>query len=440
MVVQSVLDLQKLQKRIHTEVSYMAPIFVDQHSHPAVNQVSSLHIAFNDGEYFCVPFNHPDGIPLSVELKDAFKIVTLYKREILHAFPSVPHERVHDVATILHLSSTSIPEIREYYTPNIQRTLQQFQFKNLHLSIPLTMWMEYGHNLLRFIHESYKKHTTPDGYEFVNNTIIPTLTTIEKSGLHIDQNILTEHFGSDIKKYITNNTIYSEYNPYTATGRPSNKYGGINFAALNKSDGTRGAFTSRYGDDGLLIQFDYEAFHLRLVGAQMGYDLPNSSVHTFLAQQYYGKQEVNPEEYEASKARTFALMYGMTEDFGNVEFFHKVRKYSELMWEIYRTSGYVKTKTGKKLVVEEPSQNKVFNYSVQWLETESALTNVAKVCELLEGRLTKPILYTYDALLLDLHRSEAALLPRIKSLLEGEMYPTRMYKGKNYNELLKVEI
>jgi len=404
MVVQSVLDLQKLQKRIDTEVSYMAPILVDQHSHPAVNQVSSLHIAFNDGEYFCVPFNHPDGIPLSVELKDAFKIVTLYKREILHAFPSVPHERVHDVATILHLSSNSIPEIREYYTPNIQRTLQQFQFKNLHLSIPLTMWMEYGHNLLRFIHESYKKHTTPDGYEFVNNTIIPTLTTIEKSGLCIDQNILTEHFGSDIKKYITNNTIYSEYNPYTATGRPSNKYGGINFAALNKSDGTRGAFTSRYGDDGLLIQFDYEAFHLRLVGAQMGYDLPNSSVHT------------------------------------NVDFFHKVRKYSELIWEIYRSSGYVKTKTGKKLVVEEPSQNKVFNYSVQWLETESALTNVAKVCELLKGRLTKPILYTYDALLLDLHRSEAAMLPAIKSLLEGEMYPTRMYKGKNYNELLKVEI
>ena len=347
---------------------------------------------------------------------------------------------MHDVATILHLSSTSIPEIREYYTPNIQRTLQQFQFKNLHLSIPLVMWMEYGHNLLRFIHESYKKHTTPDGYEFVNNTIIPTLTTIEKSGLHIDQNILIEHFGADIKKYITNNIIYSEYNPYTATGRPSNKYGGINFAALNKSDGTRAAFTSRYGEDGLLIQFDYEAFHLRLVAAQMGYDLPNSSVHTFLAQQYYGKQEVNPDEYEASKAKTFALMYGVTEDFGNVEFFHKVRKYSELMWEIYRTSGYVKTKTDKKLIVEEPSQNKVFNYSVQWLETESALQNVAKVCDLLKGRLTKPILYTYDALLLDLHRSETAMLPRIKYLLENETYPTRMYKGKNYNELLKVEI
>lgn len=248
-----------------------------------------------------------------------------------------------------------------------------------------------------------------------------------------------EHYG-DVKKYINNNTIYSEYNPYTSTGRPSNKYGGINFAAINKNDGTRRAFTSRYGDDGLLIQFDYEAFHLRLVGAQINYNLPTSSVHTYLAQQYYGKQEVTPDEYEQSKARTFALMYGMNEDFGGVEFFHNVRKYSEQLWDFYKVMGFIKTNSGKRIVVDEPSPNKVFNYSVQWLETEEALSKVSMVCQLLEGKLTKPILYTYDALLLDLHRSETAMLPRIKSLLEEGGYPTRMYKGRNYDELEMIKI
>ena len=436
MLVQSVMELEKLQTRIETEASVVVPIFVDQNLHPAANQLSSVHILI-DQDYYCVPLNHPDAVPMTISLENAFKVITLYKREILHSF-KVPQERVHDVATILHLSSNSIPEVREYYTPIITRTLQQFQFKNLHLSVPITMWMDYGRKLTKFVRDNFYTEI-PEGYEFVSNVVIPTLTTIEKSGIAVNPTILTEHFG-DVKKYITNNTIYSEYNPYTATGRPSNKYGGINFAALNKNDGTRESFVSRYGDDGLLIQFDYEAFHLRLVAAQIGYKLPETSVHTFLAQQYYGTQEVNPDEYEASKARTFALMYGMSEDFGGVEFFHKVRQYSQQLWEIYRNLSSVKTKTGKRIVVDDPSANKVFNYSVQWLETETALQNVAKVCELLNDKLTKPILYTYDAILLDLHRSETALLPRIKLLLEDGGYPTRMYKGKNYNELEMVKI
>jgi hypothetical protein len=296
--------------------------------------------------------------------------------------------------------------------------------------------MDYGRKLTQFLRDAFYNEI-PDGYDFVNDTIIPTLTTIEKSGMHVDVGVLYEHY-ADVKKYVSNNTVYSEYNPYTSTGRPSNKYGGINFAALNKNDGIRSAFTSRYGEDGLLIQFDYEAFHLRLVGAEINYTLPTTSVHTYLAQQYYGKQEVTPDEYEQSKARTFALMYGMHEDFGGVDFFHKVRKYSDLLWEFYKTNGYIRTKTGKKLMVDDPSPNKVFNYSVQWLETEEVLTRVSRVCDVLNGKLTKPILYTYDALLLDLHRSETALLPRIKHLMEEGGFPTRMYKGKNYNELMPV--
>lgn len=434
MLVQSVTELQHVQHRINTETSFVMPIFVDQHAHPSTNTLSSLHILI-DTDYYCIPINHPDAISMNVTLDTAYDVVTLYKREILHSF-KIPQERVHDLATILQLSRKVVPEVREYYTPIITRMMQQFQFKNLHLSVPLMVWMNYGQRITQFLRESFYTEI-PDAYDFVSNTIIPTLTTIEKSGIYVDTNVLYKHY-PDVKKYVINNTVYSEYNPYTVTGRPSNKYGGINFAALNKHDGIRSAFTSRHGEDGLLIQLDYEAFHLRLVGAQINYTLPNSSVHTYLAQQYYGKQEVTPEEYEQSKARTFALMYGMTDDFGGVEFFHKVRKYSDILWQSYKTNGYIKTKTGKRIVVDDPSQNKVFNYLVQWLETEEAMSRVSNVCNLLTDKLTKPILYTYDALLLDLHRSETALLPRIKYLMEEGGFPTRMYKGKNYDELIPV--
>ena len=131
MIVQTVTDIERIQKKMENEVSYVAPIFVDQHLHPTVNELSSLHILFDDNEYVCIPFNHPDGIPLNIDVTNAKKMVTLYKRELLHAFPKLDTSRVDDVAAMLHLSSTNIPEIREYYTPSIQRTLQQFQFKNL---------------------------------------------------------------------------------------------------------------------------------------------------------------------------------------------------------------------------------------------------------------------------------------------------------------------
>lgn len=434
MIAQSVTDIEKIQKKLQHEISYVIPVFIDQHLHPAINSLSSLHILFDDNEYVCIPINHPDGIPLDIDISNAYKIVTLYKRELLHAYPKLNQTKVEDVASILHLSANTIPEIREYYTPTIQRTLQQFQFKNLHLSVPLVVWMEYAHKILGYIRDKYRVEK-PNGYDFINNMVIPTLTTIEKSGIHVNQTIFNEYFNKSAQN-IKNMMTYTEYNPYTATGRPSNKFGGINFAALNKNTGVRSAFDSRFGDDGLLIQFDYEAFHLRLVANQLNYKLPSSSVHKYLAEQYYNSSNITDEQYEASKARTFAIMYGMNEDVGNVEFFKKVRKYTEHLWEVYQDLGFVVSKTGKKIIVEDPSPNKVFNYTVQWMETEEAMTRISSVCEFLNGMLTKPILYTYDALLLDLHRSEAALLPRIRKLLEADVYPTRMYKGKNYEDLI----
>ena len=291
MIVQSVMELERIQRKMENEVSYVAPIFMDQNVHPTVNELSSLHILFDDSEYVCIPFNHPDGIPLSIDVTRAKKMVTLYKRELLHAFPTLDQMKVDDVASILHLSAVRIPEVREYYAPNIQRTLQQFQFKNLHLSVPLMVWMEYAHKLLGYVRDQYRKEK-PSGFEFVNNTVIPTLTTIEQSGLHIDTELFVKTFGEDVKKYVKNHMFYSEYNPYTSTGRPSNRFGGVNFAALNKSDGSRKCFTSRYGEDGILLQLDYEAFHLRLVAHQLNYQLPTTSVHRYLAEQYYNTTQI----------------------------------------------------------------------------------------------------------------------------------------------------
>ena len=79
--------------------------------------------------------------------------------------------------------------------------------------------------------------------------------------------------------------IYSEYNPYTSTGRPSNRFGGLNFAALNKSDGSRKQFISRFSN-GVLVEMDFDAYHLRLIADKIGYDFPSGSVHEHMSKFY----------------------------------------------------------------------------------------------------------------------------------------------------------
>jgi DNA polymerase I-like protein with 3'-5' exonuclease and polymerase domains len=270
------------------------------------------------------------------------------------------------------------------------------------------------------MYRKYQPTETTEAFRFTNDTVIPTLATIESAGLWTTDN-----------QY-----VYSDYNIYTSTGRPSNAFGGINFAALNKQDGSRDRFVSRFGADGVLVQFDYEAFHLRLAANTINYTLPETSVHTFLAQQYYGTPDITDEMYEESKARTFALMYGQTDDTGDVEFFQRLKEYSSVLWDTYRQDGFVLSGSGRRVVVTEPTKNKVFNYLMQLTETEEALKRIRNVCAFLAEYQSRVILYTYDAILLDVPTAELDLMVEVTTLLSTGGYPVRQYRGNNYNNLI----
>ena len=99
-----------------------------------------------------------------------------------------------------------------------------------------------------------------------NDEVVKNLHHIESNGL--------KTIGKNLHGFISNgdDMIFSEYNLFTTTGRPSNRFGGVNFAALNKSDGSRKHFISRF-EDGVLLEFDFDAYHLRLIGKLVDYDV-----------------------------------------------------------------------------------------------------------------------------------------------------------------------
>jgi DNA polymerase I-like protein with 3'-5' exonuclease and polymerase domains len=414
MVITNPDDITKLTNRLLEETAYVYPVAVDAFLHPVQNKLSSLHFRFEDGTFYTVSVNHPDAPNFDIDLSKAYKLVTLNQKELRHLTNAV---NIIDLATMLHLNNEVIPIYREFYTMGIHQIKNQFKFKNLHYSIPLTSWVETAEAFLQHcehLHKRYESMEFEQSFQFINQVTIPTLTTIEQSGIQT-----------------TDGLVYSDYNIYTSTGRPSNAFGGINFAALNKNDGSREKFISRFGENGTLVQFDYEAFHLRLAGKLMDYQLPSTSLHTYLAQQYYGNYTITKEQYEESKARTFALMYGQSDDTGGVEFFQKIKEYSSKLWDEYRQNGFVLSGTGRKVTLTDPSKNKVFNYMMQLTETEEAIQRVNKVCQF----LNRVILYTYDAILLDIPNDELHLMDKVAEILSEGGFPVRQYRGHNYNEL-----
>jgi hypothetical protein len=212
------------------------------------------------------------------------------------------------------------------------------------------------------------------------------------------------------------------------TSRPSNRYGGINFNALNKKDGSRNCFIPRDGK--IYLQFDYDAYHVRIIGKLIGYDLPTTSVHQWLADQY-------GMDYDESKGRTFRILYGgVSEEDKEIDFFNKVDEFIQKLWVDIEQKGYLKTGQGRIIKlewIENPNPQKVFNYLLQATETEF---NIEVLNELKLNNLILPLLYTYDSFLFeygtDMNTDEAKTIKRI---LEKFGFPVKASWGMDYGEV-----
>jgi DNA polymerase I-like protein with 3'-5' exonuclease and polymerase domains len=216
--------------------------------------------------------------------------------------------------------------------------------------------------------------------------------------------------------------VYKNYNPYTVTGRPSNRHLNVNYSALNKSDGTRESFVSRF-DSGTLLQFDYESYHIRLIAKLCGYEFPKGiTAHQHLAD-LYGC------DYETAKKVTFTYLYGGLDDNARqIPFFVEVEKYIRELYQKFVISGRLTTPLYKREIhfskIEGATEQKVFNYLLQALETEINYMKISEVLDYLSDKKSKMFLYTYDAFLIDTHPSERdEILKSVPTIMERGNFP-----------------
>jgi len=229
---------------------------------------------------------------------------------------------------------------------------------------------------------------------------------------------------------------YTSYNPFTSTGRPSNSFSGINYAALNKKDGSRERFISRFGKDGMLVEMDFDAYHLRLIGEVIGYKFPKGSVHEHMAK-FYGC------DYDEAKSLSFKYLYGfIPDDIKKINpFFEKVSDFIDKLWKDYKSTKTLTSNIYSRRIMgynlHEMNKNKLFNYMIQTLETENNISVLNKLIPSFVSQKSKLVLYNYDSFLVDFSNEDGIdFLRNIKETIEqNKKYPVKVSRGLNYDSM-----
>ena len=76
---------------------------------------------------------------------------------------------------------------------------------------------------------------------------------------------------------------------------------------------------------------------------------------------------------------------------------------------------------------------KIFNYLLQSAETEKNCKIISELNNHFRNMRSKIILYTYDAFLFDVHKTEFEVMKSLIDVITSEgQYPIRMYSVKSY--------
>ena len=415
MIVDNDNILSQLKVEFNSSESIVIPIYSDIRKHRVVNKLSLLYIYIIDSKKtYCILANHSDKIynidSLSFINNDTVKYT--YSTGIKNSI---------NIDALYYLTNLCNIDKEELYTESHKFFYNKYwKLDNVNDIIPVYKHLEYCNKIKDKTLQVIDNKNLP-GFVNYNEKVIPAFRNIENSGLAT-----------------YNGVEFTKYNLWTTTGRPSNSFNGINYAALNKEDGTREKFISRF-DKGKLVEFDFDAYHLRLIAKMINYKLPDTSMHTYLGKYYFGKDLITKDEYNESKAVSFKILYGgVPKEFENIPFFSKVKSHIFELWDIYISKGYVETPIFKRKVHAENLKDRdikpqtLFNYLIQSMETEQNVLIIESIQNMLKDYQSKLVLYTYDALLFDIHPNEISLLKSIKDLM---IYPVKCKTGHNYNKM-----
>ncbi len=433
----------QLSQLLISEECYINVIPLSNNYHPLLTEVSLIYYKPKHGKGLMLTINHSEGFYLNFgNVKDFIlkheKVFVLDKKSTAQLLgEEFLDSKVKDLQLLSLSMSTTPPYIHDFDT-NICSHFKQIYGDRPYLNsiIPIAKHYETQEAIFSVV-KHLMVYSALDSY--YNDDYIKVYYGIEKQGIALDMPLFNENFNPTNPNFsIKDEKIYTQYNLYNFTSRPTNSYNNINFAALNKTNGQREAIICQ---NDMLFEFDYEAYHPRILGKLIGYEFDKGSIHTHLGQMYFKTNNVTPEQYQASKELTFKQLYGgVFDQYKDIPFFKLVKELTDLLWEKFNNEGYITLIGGRQIFAKDvtnPTPQKLLNYIIQSGETFYNVNSIKGVQAYLDNKKSNIILYTYDSILVDYHQDDGKeVLKAIKRLLEEPFgFKVTVKYGKNYNNL-----
>lgn len=439
-IIETQEQLQKFSTYDLSE-SFIEPILYSDNVHPVINRVSAYFIKPSRSRTgFILPVNHSETFRLDIDV-----ILSLFEARVSKVYVSdIKRTRSHlpinkpliCLKTLKWLETGEILDDKKYNTPAHNFFYAKYPDKyDVNRIVPICKHQEKWNNFLSDNKKLLSSKIEGKRYfKFYNQLVNNVLLSLEYEGLQIDASLLSKHYPEAIQnQLVADSRVYTHYNIHTATGRPSNAFGGVNFAAMNKSDNSREFIIS---SKDWLVEYDYHSYHPRILSNLIGYSFEGDDIHSHLGRMYFDVEELTKEQYSESKHLTFKLLYTNADDYMHIEFFRRVRDYKESLWRQYREKGYLESIISKKPIKGIESKTQILPYLLQSYETERNMIVMKELQEYLADKETKLILYSYDAFLIDFSKADgSSVLTDIQGILEIDGFTTSMKFGKNYAEL-----
>jgi len=422
---------EQLAQLSRPEKCFIELMSLSEHTHPSLTTPCVLY--YNDFQKgYIIPINHSEGFSFSIEKIQTF----LQEIPKVYLLDHKWHSYYLDLPNAIDLYFTALDvdgkvEDFQCYTPVHLDFYEKFKYSpTVNTYIPISKHYERCECMFEIV----KKYIGLELNTEWQGIYTEVYKWVEEQGILVDEKLFDKYFETPWKgRSMRDSRVYSSYNLYNITSRPTNAFNSINFLAFNKDNHSRTAFIPQ---NDAFVEFDFDGYHIRLIADAMHSDIPqDQSIHEYLGKQYFNKKELTPEEYQEAKKITFRQMYnGVEEEYMHIEFFLDVYHTVRAMWTTYTNNGFLELPNGRKLTQENTNPQKLFNYYIQCLETVNNVKKLSKLKEYLQNKQSKVLLVVYDSILIDYSVEDGkGTLADIKNILEEGGYRVKAKKGHNYN-------
>lgn len=414
---------EQLSKLTPTDSCFLQVIPNNYSYHPKLAKVSLYYYKSNDKGYI-ISIEHSESMSLNNELVLNLinKHNSVYVVDKKYHSHFVNHRNLIDLQFLNNGVQEQKTRVQLEYESNYRN------FSGLNNIIPIVKHYEH----LESLHKAYENYLDRS-YSKTLDTVIDAYSYVESNPIKVNLKRFEQVYKlTENNASLKGDLIYNQYNLHNPTGRPTNAFNGVNFLAIPKDKEHRECFVP---NNDYFVEFDFDAYHLRLIARETGYKFSKESVHEQLGKEYFGKQELSEDEYKQSKTISFRNMYGNApEEHQHIPFVKSMVTLSKKLSDGCAPGESMQLPTGVTLVRDRDMyDNKLMNYYVQNLETYENAKKINKLKAVLEGKKTKLVLITYDSFLFDYSLDDGKnMLLNIKSILEeGEMVVKHKH-GKTY--------